>query len=175
MLTNYIVGPVAIIYIYIYREREREGERERERERGGGLPFSFVLHGWQTDIVQLAGLHKYRPLIFFFIFNQILFNHAFKKGNFYNKLYKSSEATTTSFFFFGQKPVQTGLAWFFGFGSVFSGLARFFSGFFGFGSVRFFRFQTYKTKIEPVKFFKILIGFFLRFYFFNYFFSVFSI
>ena len=103
MLTNYIVGPVAIfffyIYIYIYRERERERERERG-ERRRGLPFSFVLHGWQTDIVQLAGLHKYRPLIFFFIFNQILFNHAFKKGNFYNKLYKSSEATTTRFLFF---------------------------------------------------------------------------
>jgi hypothetical protein len=101
MLTNYIVGPVAILYIYIYIYIYIERERERERgERRRGLPFSFVLHGWQTDIVQLAGLHKYRPLIFFFIFNQILFNHAFKKGNFYNKLYKSSEATRTRFFFF---------------------------------------------------------------------------
>jgi len=44
-----------------------------------------------------------------------------------------------------QKPVQTG----------FSGLARFFS---GLGLVRFFRFQTYKTKTEPVGFVKILIG-----------------
>jgi hypothetical protein len=69
--------------------------------------------------------------------------------------------------FFKLKLVQTdrfrfGLAWF-------SGLARFFwldsvfliwlSFFrFGFGLVRFFRFQAYKT--EPVSFFKILIGFF---------------
>jgi len=65
MLINYIVGPVAII--------------ERAQKTKRGLPFSFVLRGWQTDIVQLAGLHKYRPLIFFFIFNQILFNYAFKK------------------------------------------------------------------------------------------------
>jgi hypothetical protein len=46
--------------------------------------------------------------------------------------------------FLGQKPVQTGLARFFRFGSVFSvwlgfsGLARF-----------FFRFFAYKTKTEP--------------------------
>jgi hypothetical protein len=45
----------------------------------------------------------------------------------------------------------------------FFGLAPFFS---GLGSVRFFRFQTYKT--EPVSFFKILICFFSRFGFFSY-------
>ena len=42
-------------------------------------------------------------------------------------------------------------------------LARFFLVwlvFFGFGSVRFFWFQTYKTGTEPISFFKILIGFF---------------
>jgi hypothetical protein len=43
----------------------------------------------------------------------------------------------------------------------------------GFGSVRFFQFQAYKTKTEPIGFFKILIGFFLRFGFFGYFFSSF--
>jgi hypothetical protein len=43
-----------------------------------------------------------------------------------------------------QKQVQTGLA-------GFSGLARFFS-------VRFFQFHAYKTKTEPVYFFKILIS-----------------
>ena len=48
------------------------------------------------------------------------------------------------------KPVQLG----------FFGLARFFS---GLGSVRFFRFQAYKT--EPASFLKILFYFFL--YFFN--------
>ena len=60
------------------------------------------------------------------------------------------------------KPVQTGLARFFY-------LARFFSSFFrfGFGSVQFFRFQAYKT--ELVGFLKILISFFMVF-FFNYFF-----
>jgi len=74
------------------------------------------------------------------------------------------------FGFLGKKPVQTGLARFFrfwlsflGFGSVFSGfgsvfsvwlgffgLALFWLGFFpiffGFGSVRFFRFFSYKTE-----------------------------
>jgi hypothetical protein len=45
--------------------------------------------------------------------------------------------------FLGQKPVQTGLARFFRFGSVFSVLARFFR----FGSV-FFRFFAYKTETE---------------------------
>ena len=56
------------------------------------------------------------------------------------------------------------LVWldFFWFGSVF------FWFFFCLGSVQFFRFQTYKT--EPIGFFKILIGFFSRFDFFNYFF-----
>ena len=55
-----------------------------------------------------------------------------------------------------------------GFGSVFFR--------FRFGSVRFFQFQAYKTKTEPVGFFKILIGligFYSRFDFFGYFFSSF--
>jgi len=47
---------------------------------------------------------------------------------------------------------------------------RFGSVFFGFGSVRFSRFQSYKTKTELVGFFKILIGFFSRFGFLDYFF-----
>jgi hypothetical protein len=72
--------------------------------------------------------------------------------------------------FLGQKPVQTGLVGFSGFGSVFFGLARFFRfwlGFFRFGSVFpvwlgffsgflsvsvsvwFFWFFVYKTETEP--------------------------
>jgi hypothetical protein len=76
--------------------------------------------------------------------------------------------------FFGQKPVQTGLARFFGL-TRFFGLARFFS---GLGLVRFFWFQTYKTETEPVGFLKILIGlidFFSQFDFFSYFFLIFSV
>ena len=57
--------------------------------------------------------------------------------------------------FFGLGLVQFGLAQFF------SGLARFFR--FGFGSVRFFLFQAYKTKTKLVGFLKILINFFLQF------------
>jgi hypothetical protein len=50
----------------------------------------------------------------------------------------------------------------------------------GFFSVWFFLFQAYKTKIEPVGFFKIIIGlisFFSRFGFFSFFlvFSVYSV
>jgi hypothetical protein len=37
-------------------------------------------------------------------------------------------------------------------------MSKFFPVFFCLGSVRFFRFQTYKTKTEPVGFFKILIS-----------------
>jgi hypothetical protein len=47
------------------------------------------------------------------------------------------------------------------FGSVFFcffSLARFFSGLARFFSVRFFQFHAYKTKTEPVYFFKILIS-----------------
>jgi hypothetical protein len=60
--------------------------------------------------------------------------------------------------FFGQKPVQTGLAWFWlgfsvwlGCGSVFPVWLGFFLVFlrFGFGSVRFFQFFAYKTETEP--------------------------
>jgi hypothetical protein len=50
------------------------------------------------------------------------------------------------------------------FGSVLARFFRFdlvFSGFFCLGSVRFFRFQTYKTETKPIDFFKILIGFFI--------------
>jgi hypothetical protein len=59
------------------------------------------------------------------------------------------------------------------FGSVF-----FWFFLFGFDSVQFFRFQSYKTKIEPnrtICLFKILIGFFSRFGFFDYFFFVFLV
>jgi hypothetical protein len=57
------------------------------------------------------------------------------------------------FGFLGQKPVQTGLSWFFLVLLDFFSLTRFFSLFFGLGSVQFFRFQTYKTETEPVGFF----------------------
>ena len=63
------------------------------------------------------------------------------------------------FGFFGQNLVQTGLDWFF---------------LFGFGSVRFFRFQAYKTETEPNRsFFKKFNRFFSLFGFFGYFFPVF--
>jgi hypothetical protein len=57
----------------------------------------------------------------------------------------SNRPVSVRFGFLGQKPVQTGLAWFFWFGSV---LAWFFSGFFGLGSVRFgfFGFLLIKAK-----------------------------
>jgi hypothetical protein len=70
------------------------------------------------------------------------------------------------FFFFKSKPNQTGLARFSRFFPVFARFFRFglfFSGFFLFGFSSFFWFFAYKT--EPVGFFKILIGFFLRFVF----------
>jgi len=51
------------------------------------------------------------------------------------------------FGFLEQKPVQTGLAWFFLVWLSFFSLARFFL--FGFGSVWFFWFQAYKTKTKP--------------------------
>ena len=87
------------------------------------------------------------------------------------------------FGFLGQKPVQTGLAWFFRFCLI---LARFFRfdsifqvwlGFFffwvRFGSVRFFWFQAYKTEIEPnwSIFFKILISL-ISFFFIIWFFQL---
>ena len=76
--------------------------------------------------------------------------------------------------FLGQKPVQTGLAWFFrfwlgflGFGSVFSGLARFFFRFFvGFGSVRFGFFGFLFIKPKPNR----TSRFFQKFNRFNWFF-----
>jgi hypothetical protein len=83
----------------------------------------------------------------------------------------SNRPVSVRFGFLKQKPVQTGLARFFRFGSV---LARFFL--FGFGSVWFFWFHAYKT--EPVGFFKILIGvigFFHGLVFFVILFPVFSI
>jgi hypothetical protein len=65
---------------------------------------------------------------------------------------------------------KTGSNWF---DLVFSVWLGFFSIFFGFGSVWFFQFQAYKTKIKPVSYFKILICFFLRFGFFSYFIFIF--
>jgi hypothetical protein len=56
-----------------------------------------------------------------------------------------------------------------GFDSVFLVWLGFFF-LFGFGLVRFFRFQAYKTETEPVGFFKILIGFFFTVRFFSFFF-----
>jgi hypothetical protein len=50
--------------------------------------------------------------------------------------------------FLGQKPVQTGLVGFSGFGSVFPVWLGFFSGFLSV-SVRFFWFFVYKTETEP--------------------------
>jgi hypothetical protein len=52
--------------------------------------------------------------------------------------------------FLGQKPVQTGLARFFRFGSVFLVWLGFFSGFFGFGSVRFGFFVIKPKPNRPV-------------------------
>ena len=73
-----------------------------------------------------------------------------KKSNqtefFFLKKLKPVQTDRFRFDFLGKKQVQTGLTRFFQFGSVFSGFARFFS---GLGSVRFFRFQAYKTKTEP--------------------------
>jgi hypothetical protein len=59
---------------------------------------------------------------------------------FYKKIIKLATKTGFAWFF---------LVWlgFFGFGSVFSCLARFFPGFFGLGLVWFFRFQAYKIKM----------------------------
>jgi hypothetical protein len=99
------------------------------------------------------------------------FGSVFIKKNNQTEIYffkkKPKPVQTDRFrFCFGQKPVQTGLAWFFRFGSVFlvlarfdiffSGLARFFL--FQFG---FFGFMLIKPKSNRTgRFFKILIGFF---------------
>jgi hypothetical protein len=101
------------------------------------------------------------------------FGLVFIKKNNQTEFFKKTRTETGSnrpvsvrFGFLEQKPVQTGLTWFFWFGSatsVFSSLTRFFrfvSVFLGLGSIRFFRFQAYKTETEPVSFFKILISFF---------------
>jgi len=57
MLTNYIVGPVAIlyiyIYIYIYIERERERERGEEKRPAFFFRFAWLANrhcpvGWIT-------------------------------------------------------------------------------------------------------------------------------
>jgi len=105
--------------------------------------------------------------------NDFHFDLVFIKKNneikfFFKKTKTSSNQLVAVWFgpvqFFRTKQVQTGLA-------------RFFFQF-GFGSSRFFRFQTYKTETEPVGFFKILIGligFFSRFGFFGYFFMIFSV
>jgi hypothetical protein len=75
---------------------------------------------------------------------------------------------------FMTKTDSTGLARFWlGLAQFFPVRLNFFR--FGFGSVRFFRFQAYKTETEPVGFFKILIGFFSWFGFFDYCFPVFSV
>jgi uncharacterized membrane protein len=74
-----------------------------------------------------------------------------------------------SVWFLEQKPVQTGFAWFFWFGSI---LARFFS-----GSARFFSGSRLK-KSKPNRtdrFFQNFNQFFSQFGFFDYFFLVFSV
>ena len=102
--------------------------------------------------------------------NQIEFKKKTETG--------SNRSVSVRFGFLEQKPVQTGLTRFFSglarFGSVFSSLARFFL--FGFGSVRFFRFQAYKTEPEPNRsvFSKILSVFFHVLVFLNFFSSFIS-
>ena len=129
--------------------------------------------------------------VIFFVSVWFLYKKKVTKPIFFKKKKTetgSNRPVSVRFGFLGQKPVWLG---FFDFGSVFSGLTRFFSGlaqfffpvFFGLGSVRFFRFQAYKTETKPVSFFKILIGFFhssvfpvffLQFSRFNRFFGFFS-
>jgi hypothetical protein len=87
--------------------------------------------------------------------------------------------------FLEQKPVQTdrfrfslvfqvwlGFFVWVWFGLVWLSFFPVWLGFFDLGLVRFFRFQAYKTKTELVGFLKILIGFFLRFNFLSFFFSI---
>jgi hypothetical protein len=74
---------------------------------------------------------------------------VFKKKNRNRTETGSNRPVSVRFGFLGQKPVQTGLPWFFRFGSVFSVFSvwlGFGSVFFGFGSVRFF---AYKNETEP--------------------------
>jgi len=71
-----------------------------------------------------------------FIFGSVRFlSKKVTKPNFFLKKTETGSNRPVSVRFFRAKPVQTGLARFFRFGSVFSG-------FFGSGSVRFFRFQA---------------------------------
>jgi hypothetical protein len=98
-------------------------------------------------LLSFRGDHFWFGLVFIKKNNQIEFFLKKTETN-------SNRPVSVRFGFLGQKPVQTGLARFFCFSSVlarFFGLTQFFSGFFwfGFGLVRFFRFQAYKTKTEP--------------------------
>jgi hypothetical protein len=70
---------------------------------------------------------------------------------FLNKKQNQTETGSNDWFWFGSirfgflgKKTGSNQVWF-GFGSVFSGLAWFFS---GLGSVQFFRFQVYKTETK---------------------------
>ena len=121
-------------------------------------------YGWDGGVVRRSrGDHFRFGLVFIKKNNQTGF--FFKKWNRF-------KPTGFGSVILEQKPIQTGLARFFQFGSVFSIWLGFFPvwlsffpvwlGFFqfGFGSIRFFRFQVYKTETEPVSFFKILIVFF---------------
>ena len=88
----------------------------------------------------------------YFLFGSVFIKKSnqtkfFKKKNRNRTETSSNQPVSVRFGFLEQKLVQTGLARFFWFGSVFSFfsvLARFFSSFFWFrfGSVRFFRFQA---------------------------------
>jgi len=110
---------------------------------------------------------------------QFLYKKKVTKPGFFKKTKIEPELVQTDRFQFSyfRKKNRFKLGWlgFFGLAWFFSGLARFFFGFFGLGSIRFFRFQAYKTETKPVDFFKILIGFFFTVRFFCYFFPVFLI
>jgi hypothetical protein len=91
----------------------------------------------------------------YFRFGSVFIKKIIKLKFFFTKNKTSSNRpVSVRFDFFGQKPVWLGLARFgLGFFLVFFIWVRF-------SSIRFFRFQTYKIKTEPVSFFKILINFF---------------
>ena len=77
------------------------------------------------------------------------------------------------FGFLGQKPVQTGLTWFFGLTRFFASLAQFFSVWVRFG---FFGFRLIKPKPNWTgRFFQNFNRFFFIVRFFNYFFPIFSV
>ena len=127
-------------------------------------------------------------------------NHTAKQTLKQNKQYSPEQKIMTSFYYLGIQKILKNIKNNFifiikkkskpnrnrfkltGFGSVFQDKNRFkpvwlgfglvFSVWLGFFTDWFFQFQTYKTEIEPVGFFKILISFFtvrfFRLYFFQF-------